>query len=105
MFFFLSSTRPSVLWTIASCFFMSPVTPVPASRPISFGLAPSSSSPSCRAFSLPPLAPFLPLPLPAALPSAASSTFSSSNLPVAISSAFLMAWLPTSLAISSMFMS
>ena len=32
MFFFLSSTSPSVLWTTASCFFISGVTPVPASR-------------------------------------------------------------------------
>jgi hypothetical protein len=68
---------------------MSEVTPVPASRPISFGLAASPSSSPFFSFSLPP---FLPLPALTAAFSWASSTFSSSNLPVAISSAFLMAW-------------
>ena len=67
MFFFLSSTSPIVLWTIASCFFMSPVTPVPASRRRSpWPLPPSSSSPSSRPS---PCLPFLPCRLARPCPS------------------------------------
>ena len=100
MFLRLSSTRPSVLCTTARLSFICGVTPVPASRTsTSFASLPSSSVSLPDSFFF---FSFLPLP---ALPSAASSAFSSSNLPVAISSAFLMAWFPTSFAISSMFIS
>jgi hypothetical protein len=84
MFFFFSSTRPSVLWTTASCFFMSAVTPVPGLASDLLRLGALVVAALLRRLLLPwPLALAA---LPAALPSEASSTFSSSNLPVAISS-------------------